>query len=64
MRDDLKETNFEVFMDIMEYIFEDSPHQPVFKILEGIVEIFNERSGLVENIRGVKKLANFAFHLG
>ena len=37
LRDELKESNFDVFSSIMEYIFEDSPHQPVFKTLEGIV---------------------------
>jgi len=37
----MKESNFEVFLGVMEYIFEESPHQPVCRTLDGIVEIFN-----------------------
>jgi hypothetical protein len=64
LRDENKESNFEVFTEIMEYIFENSAHQPVFKTLDNIVHIVNERSGLAEEFKAIKNLAGMAFKLG
>lgn len=64
LRDEQKETNYEAFTEIMEYIFENAAMQPVVKVVENVVGIVNERSGLIENYQAVKDFANFAFHLG
>lgn len=64
LRDEQKETNYEAFTEIMEYIFENAGTQPVAKVVENVVGIVSERSGLIENYQAVKTFANFAFHLG
>lgn len=45
-RDEYQDSNFEVFTEIMEYIFENSDTQPIFTTVDAVSTIVNEKTGL------------------
>ena len=48
----------------MESIFENAGALTVNKNVEAVINVVNERSGLVENIEAVRNFANLTFKLG
>ena len=48
----------------MESIFENAGALTVNKNVEAVINVINERSGLVENIEAVRNFANLTFKLG